>query len=257
MKHPVSLLALVLVCLLLGGCAQAAAIDTSTPEPPAPAFFSGTILEIHDGSVLVEPLAEDALRRSADRVSVATGNLPALELQVGDRVSITYDGNIMESYPAQIRASDWILLQKASALGDLSPAQTVVHTADAFQMAFTLPAGWQYSEIDAEQSDISGAQGLRLSPQSSPELEVFVEFHTAPVGICGTGVTSQAMAFSTGCTATAHTELLGDGSFWFYLIYDAPHSGYVVSCTAPHALWQAYQAELMALLDTLALGGEA
>ncbi len=67
--------------------------------------FNAKVLEILDAgtkpSILVEPLEGEDERNSADRIVVsADGEIPSLA--VGDLVRITYDGTIMESYPARI-----------------------------------------------------------------------------------------------------------------------------------------------------------
>lgn len=73
--------------------------------------FTAAVLEIHDSWLLVEPLEGEAIRASADRVEVPTGNLPDLPaLAEGDLVTITYTGTVQESYPAQITGVDEIAL---------------------------------------------------------------------------------------------------------------------------------------------------
>ena len=65
--------------------------------------FMASVLEVHEGYLLVEPLEGEAVRGSADRITVSTGqleDLPALE--AGDVVTVAFDGVVMESYPAQL-----------------------------------------------------------------------------------------------------------------------------------------------------------
>lgn len=67
--------------------------------------FEATILEIDENSILVEPVEGEDILRSADRVSVSTGVLDpedVPEMEIGDRVRISYAGGVMESYPAQL-----------------------------------------------------------------------------------------------------------------------------------------------------------
>lgn len=73
--------------------------------------FNAAVLEIHDGWLLVEPLEGEAIRASADRVEVPTGNLPDLPaLAEGDLVAVTYTGTVQESYPARITGVEKIAL---------------------------------------------------------------------------------------------------------------------------------------------------
>ena len=67
------------------------------------ATFQATILEIHDGYYLVEPVAGSTELNSADQITVPMTNMnPSPEPEVGDVLKIEYDGSIAESYPAQI-----------------------------------------------------------------------------------------------------------------------------------------------------------
>lgn len=67
------------------------------------ATFQATILEIHDGYYLVEPVAGSTELNSADQITVLMKNMnPSPEPEVGDVLEIEYDGSIEESYPAQI-----------------------------------------------------------------------------------------------------------------------------------------------------------
>lgn len=62
--------------------------------------FQATVLEANDTQILVEPVSGSAELASADQIYVS--NPDAVALQAGDMVEITYDGSIMETYPAQL-----------------------------------------------------------------------------------------------------------------------------------------------------------
>uniref|UniRef100_UPI0040568C36 M56 family metallopeptidase n=1 Tax=Agathobacter sp. TaxID=2021311 RepID=UPI0040568C36 len=73
--------------------------DESTPDSIA---FKAEVLEIHDGYFLVKPESGWAIN-SADQIEVPMENMdPSLEPQVGDIIEITYDGKILETYPARL-----------------------------------------------------------------------------------------------------------------------------------------------------------
>ena len=66
--------------------------------------FQAEILEIRDGSYLVEPIEGSPELRSADRITVSIQPLDAsLEPEVGDIIEITHSGEIMESDPARLQ----------------------------------------------------------------------------------------------------------------------------------------------------------
>lgn len=75
--------------------------DTLAPEQTA--ILSARILEIHDGTMLVEPLEGSTELQSADRFSVPMQHMAASpEPQTGDLIEITYNGEILETYPASL-----------------------------------------------------------------------------------------------------------------------------------------------------------
>ena len=76
------------------------------------ATFTGTIIEKGDSYVVVEPCVEEEIRKSADKISFGTGELVGT-YYVGDLVEVTYTGEIMESYPAQVNVVSWRLIEAA------------------------------------------------------------------------------------------------------------------------------------------------
>ena len=69
--------------------------------------FVGTIIEAHDNSIVVEPEEGTNERKSSDKISmkITRPTTGVNDFYVkGNKVKITYNGVIMESYPAQISA---------------------------------------------------------------------------------------------------------------------------------------------------------
>lgn len=62
--------------------------------------FMATICEIENNIILVEPMEGTLELDSADRIQII--NQDNLEFQIGDVIEIEYNGEIMESYPAQL-----------------------------------------------------------------------------------------------------------------------------------------------------------
>ena len=79
--------------------------------------FHATVLEVHDGWLLVEPLEGEDILASADRFMVSLAGVEEIpDLEAGDEVAVTFDGMIRESYPAQITATGIELLSGEGAL---------------------------------------------------------------------------------------------------------------------------------------------
>jgi len=75
--------------------------DVTPTEPSLGSVFTATVRQIAEGSILVEPAEGSNERSSASEIWVRVPeNCP--DLQVGDLVSISYNGMIAETYPAQI-----------------------------------------------------------------------------------------------------------------------------------------------------------
>ena len=62
-----------------------------------------TVLGVHDGYLLVEPMEGSLELNSASRIEVPMKNMePSPEPQVGDILEIEYNGQLQETYPARI-----------------------------------------------------------------------------------------------------------------------------------------------------------
>lgn len=69
--------------------------------------FTATVLELQETSALVQPVAgETAL---CDRIFIGLDGLNSIGAVVGSTVRIFYIGDVMESYPAQVKAVRWEL----------------------------------------------------------------------------------------------------------------------------------------------------
>lgn len=95
---------LITICLL-AGCSDQGEEEVS---------FVATVLEINQSSLLVEPAEGSVELSSADRIVAYVDNAIITDSQgsevdistveAGSQVIIIYDGEIAESYPAQIRS---------------------------------------------------------------------------------------------------------------------------------------------------------
>lgn len=69
--------------------------------------FVADVLEMNGDSVLVQPVPGEDERNSSDKISFSIRGFENIGAKVGSIVEITYTGNILESYPAQIQATGW------------------------------------------------------------------------------------------------------------------------------------------------------
>ncbi len=68
-------------------------------------YFYGKVIESNATSIIVEPNENEEIRKSADKISIGLGQYNDELYMIGTNVKIIYDGNIMESYPAQVKAT--------------------------------------------------------------------------------------------------------------------------------------------------------
>lgn len=112
MKKLISIALVVCTLLCVVGC-ESEKTEKKEKKQEDRVTFLAEIVEINGESVLVEPLEGEQERNSADRISFSTDGLRDLGAEEGDIVEITYDGVIMESYPAQIHPTQWLIYEKA------------------------------------------------------------------------------------------------------------------------------------------------
>lgn len=72
----------------------------SADNRPLMVTFQASVIETNHDSIIVKPVDGSLELDSADKFYIS--NEENLELQIGDFVEISYNGEIMESYPAQL-----------------------------------------------------------------------------------------------------------------------------------------------------------
>ena len=68
-------------------------------------FFYGRVVEATASYIIVEPNEDEEERKSTDKISISLGEYNDALYEVGTNVKITYNGEIMETYPAQVKAT--------------------------------------------------------------------------------------------------------------------------------------------------------
>ena len=72
-------------------------------------IITGTVLEISNGTMIVEPLEGEDELSSSDKFVVSMVHMSASpEPEVGDIIEVTYNGDIVETYPARLGGVTYI-----------------------------------------------------------------------------------------------------------------------------------------------------
>ncbi len=69
-------------------------------------YFYGKVVESNENYIIVEPREDEEVRKSADRISIGLGENVDYRYEIGTNVKITYNGVVLETYPAQVAAKD-------------------------------------------------------------------------------------------------------------------------------------------------------
>ncbi len=79
-------------------------VETINHEQNEKTFF-GKVIESDASYIIVEPNEDEEERKSADKISISLEKNSDTLYMIGTNVKITYDGTIMDSYPAQVKAT--------------------------------------------------------------------------------------------------------------------------------------------------------
>ncbi len=66
--------------------------------------FYGVVKQSNQNNIIVEPNEGEEIRKSADKISIYLGEDNDALYEVGTNVKVTYTGEVMETYPAQVNA---------------------------------------------------------------------------------------------------------------------------------------------------------
>lgn len=153
-------------------------------EAPLSVSFQAKVIEINASGMVVEPVEGSHELASADRISLFNPSVTsaygtAAEPKVGDLVEIAYNGDIMESYPAQLGEVYGIILldgedgpssQQNGALsgsnGSQRRQQLEAEAEAAIQEAIMEHNGDFYENPDPEEYDFACCSFVNLETES-------------------------------------------------------------------------------------------
>lgn len=237
------------------------------PEENREVTFQAEIVSIENSSLLVEPAADSSEAASASRISIPLAQMPsAPEPQNGDILEITYNGDIMESFPAQLGKIYDIQVIPQSEYDDFpgeneKPSeQTISYEYETIYLSVSLPDTWDYRIRPAE--ELEKEDGLAICaidfwpaayPQAVFELAYYEQF-----GICGTGVTVEEIALPGGLRGHRYTEEMDD-TLWLTIVFNqedanpADNGRYVIMTPSNFSMsvWEETKAEFDQILQSV------
>ena len=228
-------LLLILAVILLVSCVK---------KSPESHVFRATILEINNGTLIVEPAEGAEERKSSDRFSIGITNMPASpEPQVGDVIEITYGGEILEIYPASLSGITKIeIVEQAEIPEPVDPEPEESNSEPAGERVFVdgpygrisivLPENWSCESSDDAHRLLNGLYGLILKPEREASGRIELNY-VKNFAVCGTGLAQEEMQFA-GVKVTIGTY--DEGNVWDYAAYHDALEG-VVALTAECDDW--------------------
>jgi len=136
-----------IILLSVAACAAVAVCFLTNPvqEKGDNISFEAKVLAILDGSILVEPAVGSLESRSAEQIIVPVRNMaPSPEPQVGDVLVIQYNGEILESDPAELGEVFSVRLQPEKPA--LSLNDVIILSQKGYDLTWTDFGQFQYIE---------------------------------------------------------------------------------------------------------------
>jgi len=261
--------------LLFSGCAKAPPKNTDTIADEGESAngeytFNAVIKSIDESGVLVEVCEGEDLLRSSDQITFSHKDLDDIIAEVGDTVTVTYNGVVMESYPAQITALSWRIFKKHNPTTSINPHARfnvddleedfilAEYSYEDVYMSAKLPTWWEYETIpygsEAMSREYDNGFGLRFWHKSAPDLTYKLLYNVNIVGICGTGVTFDDITLQNSELAT----IAMSGGLVYHVLFPEPQEHYAIYVVGSNYdnPQQTYQNEIMAIIKTIELGGD-
>ncbi len=187
MKKVSFLVIVSLLILALFGCSH----SESVSEADYPAF-TGTVSEVWEHSLMIDVTEGDILA-SSDCVIATFPEAIGIDAAVGDEVQAWYDGDIMESYPAQVNAVSYEIVQAGAAEEITVEGESAEAEIPRY---YEEESGTEDAGIDAAgeaaASDEVSAQAAQLLAAMTLEEQIYQMFIVTPEQITGVSVATRA-----------------------------------------------------------------
>ena len=253
------LLLLFLVPAAIYGCGQKKEVH----------LFHARILEIREGTMLVEPDqgAEEARSSDAFLVNIK-GMAPSPEPKEGDWLEITHRGGIQETYPARLDQVVSIVIadrsfapekesgpDEAGEDRDLweNGSERISAAGSLGELSVDVPKGWKAEAYGEGQEDLTyGLYGIALEPEDTDSGRIWLVV-TDFFGVCGTGLAAEEISLAGGRAVMGTYD---DHKHWDYITFGdggPAVPAQVIAINGDCSSWEEkHWEEIMSILDTAA-----
>lgn len=177
------------VCYLISLPASDAPADSAPPPPASDTVdaggndnvnpvLTGTVLEVLDGSVLVEIAPDQAVTGQAHISTKGVSVHPVSALQKGDVVRVVYNGEVKETYPLQIDTVFAVYVEQKATTTTTRKPTTTTTTATTVKKPTTTTTTVPTTTTTVGPDSIEGSELERMSDE---EFKRLVDRFTDPV----------------------------------------------------------------------------
>lgn len=208
-------------------------------------FFVGLIDEVNDNTILVKVV--EAEYKMTDKIIVPVDN-PETYL-VGEMVRITFDGNVDETYPAQINKPDSIEILSTSKATEIVGSETAKAEGAYGSISLEIPLDWTYTSCGVDDGRlISASYGIQFHPAG--ETTGFIEVgYTSMFGVCGTGLEIKNETIAGEDAAIGYYD---GGTNWSYVTFSGDNEKIVALAVDTDGWSQEEMNAALEILDSLA-----
>ena len=167
-RRLITIVMILTICAMLAACKSE---KNGEANGTTTAYFEAVVEEVNDTVLLVDALESES--NITGEITVPIDN-PEL-YKVGDKIGVTFDGEIMESYPAQIRKPEKIeILSTDETIDDDNTTSKVTVAGPYGSISLDIPADWAYTCCEVDDENLySVSYGIQFHPVD--ETEGFIE----------------------------------------------------------------------------------
>lgn len=207
-------------------------------------FFVGLIDEVNDSTILVKVV--EAEYKMTDEIIIPVDN-PETYL-VGEMVRITFDGNVDETYPAQINKPDSIEILSTSEATEIVSFETAKAEGAYGSISLEIPSDWTYTSCGVDDDRLTSASyGIQYHP--ADETTGFIEVgYTSMFGVCGTGLETKNETIAGEDATIGYYE---GSANWSYVTFSGDNEKIVALAVDADVWSQEEMNTALEILDTL------
>ena len=150
-RRLITIVMILIICAMLVACKSE---KNGEANGTTTAYFEAVVEEVNDTVLLVDELESESNITGEITVPIDNSEL----YKVGDKIGVTFDGEIMESYPAQIRKPEKIeILSTDETKGDKGKVVALAMDADTWDSSNMEEALSILDSLEFNQEELSGA----------------------------------------------------------------------------------------------------